>query len=276
MRFVMFSKMLKRTGGLSVDEAGDRIAKLGFDGVDLTVRPGGHVAPEDASQQLSGAIETFRSKGLSVPMITTGITDADEEYAEDIFAVADAEDVEYLKLGYWYYDGFGSIHEGCDSMREDLEGIRELSTEYDVTPAVHTHSGDFLSANPAMLWSVLRDGKPEDLGIYVDPGHLVAEGSLSGWEMNLDLVRDYVAMVSIKDFGWSREQKNGEVEWMEDWVPLGEGLVPWDRVFDRLDAIGFDGPVSVHSEYGNLDLEGLIDQTREDVEYLDGIVERRP
>ncbi len=42
MNFVMFSKML---GDLTVVEAARRIKALGFDGVDLTVRPGGMFSP---------------------------------------------------------------------------------------------------------------------------------------------------------------------------------------------------------------------------------------
>lgn len=265
MELVMFSKMLKRTGGLSVDEAGERIADLGFDGVDLAVRPGGHVEPEDTVDRLPEAIATLEGKGLSVPMITTGITSADEEHTKEIFATAEAEGIDYLKLGYWRYDGLGSIHDGLDAMREDLAGIRELGASYDVTPAVHTHSGPFLSANPAFLWETLREGDPDELGIYIDPGHLTLEGGRSVRDMNLDLVGEYVAMVSVKDVGWVRE---GSDEWDNVMLPLGEGMVPWSSVFDDLRALGFDGPVSVHSEYGDLDLDALVEQTGADLAYL--------
>ena len=84
MQLLMFSKMLKNIGGLSVEEAGDYIANLGFDGVDLTVRPGGHILPREARSKLPEAIEILNSKGLSVPMITTNITSANEKYAEEI------------------------------------------------------------------------------------------------------------------------------------------------------------------------------------------------
>ena len=265
MELVMFSKMLKRTAGLSISAAGEWIEDLGFDGIDLTVRPGGHIAPSEAADQLPGAIDTLQGQGLSVPMITTDLTAADDEYAESIFAVAEATGVEYLKLGYWRYEGFGTLDRGLADMRENLADIRALSAEYDVTPAVHTHSGPYLSANPALFADTLLQGDPDDLALYVDPGHLVAEGSRSGWELLLDRFADYIAMVSIKDFGWFQVN---EREWRSEWVPLGEGLVPWSTVAERLDTIGFDGPVSVHSEYHDLGPEALRAQTREDVRFL--------
>lgn len=264
----MFSKYLKRTGGLSVAESGDRVRELGFDHLDLTVRPGGHVEPDEAPERLPGVVETLREKGVGVPLITTSITGADEEHAESLFRLADECGIEHLKLGYWRYDGFGTVADGLVAMREDLAGIRELSADYDVTPSVHTHSGDFLSANPAFLRESLVDGDPEDLGIYVDPGHLVVEGGKSGWEMNLDLVSDYVQMVSVKDFGWFSEETDAGVEWEPRTVPLGEGMVPWATVFDRLREAGFDGPVSVHSEYPDLSTGELLDRTAGDLAYL--------
>jgi len=63
-------------------------------------------------------------------------------------------------------------------------------------------------------------------------------------------------------------------------VPLAEGIVPWDEVFARLRQIGFDDVVSVHSEYQgshswrDLSLDELLQQTREDLRFLRGVIER--
>ena len=47
MTFAMFSKML---GELPVAEVARRMKGLGFAGVDLTVRPGGHVEPRTGGE----------------------------------------------------------------------------------------------------------------------------------------------------------------------------------------------------------------------------------
>ncbi len=261
MQRVMFSKML---GELSVAEAAERIAALELDGVDLTVRPGGHVDPDQVASALPQAVETCEAAGLTVPMITTAITDADEPTTRAIFETADACEIPYLKLGYWRYDGFDSIAAGRGAMAADLREIRELSEAYAVTPAVHTHSGAFLSAIPALYWDLLAEGSPSDLGIYADPGHLCIEGGRSAWEQQLDLVASHVAMVSIKDFVW-RETADG---WTTEWVGIGDGQVPWTAWADRLDRISFDGPVSLHSEYHDLDTDELLSQTAADRDAL--------
>ena len=70
MPLVMFSKMLQE---FTVAEAARRIKGLGFDGVDLTVRPKGHVEPENVGMALPEAVKAIRDQGLTVPMISTAI-----------------------------------------------------------------------------------------------------------------------------------------------------------------------------------------------------------
>jgi len=271
MKIVMFSKMLKNLGNLTVEESGEYIAKIGFDGVDLTVRPGGHVQPEEALEKLPEAVEILNSKGLVVPMITSSITSADEKFAEDIFKTASECGVEYIKLGYWRYEGFGTIRKTIKRVRDDnLKGLYRLSEEYNVTAGLHIHSGDFLTSNPVVVYLLLRDYDPRYLCAYIDPGHMAVEGGLSGWKIGMDILREYIRMVAVKDYGWFQEidPETGEKRWRARTVPLSEGLVPWKEVFSYLKEINFDGPVSLHSEYHDVDFQGLIRRTEIDLKYL--------
>src|SRR5258708_36318208 len=79
----IFSKHLPDLG---YDDLGNVARQMGFDGVDLTVRKGGHVLPERASQDLPRAVEAIRGHQLAVPMITTEIVDAAEKDARPLLA----------------------------------------------------------------------------------------------------------------------------------------------------------------------------------------------
>jgi hypothetical protein len=81
----LFSKPLQHLGW---PELGRVVKELGMEGVDLTVRPGGHVLPERVREDLPRAVETLRSYGLSAPMITTAITSGDDPGAGPILATA--------------------------------------------------------------------------------------------------------------------------------------------------------------------------------------------
>ncbi|MBI4530649.1 MAG: sugar phosphate isomerase/epimerase [Candidatus Latescibacteria bacterium] len=265
MQLVMFSKMF---GGLSIDHMGEIIANLGFDGVDLTVRPGGHVLPERVGEDLPRAVEILHEQRLAVPMITTALTDPNDPTVEAIFNVASKVGVTYLKLGYWPYRGFGHLKRQVEEVRGQLRGFEGPARQYGIRAAVHIHSGNYMSAEAGVL-AMLLDGL--DVGAYIDPGHMTVEGGLGGWRIGMDLLAEKITMVGVKDFGWYRvEETTGEVRWRTRWVPFKEGMVAWPEVFRYLRAIGFNGPVSAHSEYDWRDLSfmELIEQTREDVAYL--------
>jgi len=276
MQWIMFSKHL---APYSVPEVGAVIRDLGLDGVDLTVRPGGHVLPENVREGLPAAVKALSDQGLKVPMITTGVTDAGEEHADAIFATAAACGIRRLKLGYWPYKGFGTMAALIDDCQRKMDGIEALAARHGVRACIHIHSGNSASANAAIVYLLLKDRDRGATGAYIDPGHMTAEGSISGWRQGMDLLAPMISLVAVKSMAWERttDSATGDVVWRTKLVPLREGSVRWREVFGHLKEIGYDGPVSFHSEYQgghswrDLTVEELIAQTREDVAYIRGI-----
>jgi hypothetical protein len=74
--------------------------RLGFDGLDLTVRKGGHVRPERAAEDLPRAVGMAREEGVDVPMITTALTSADDPTARAVLSTA-ASSVSVFQVGYY-------------------------------------------------------------------------------------------------------------------------------------------------------------------------------
>src|SRR6185312_937111 len=50
------------------------VGALGYEGIDLTVMPGGHVDPAKYMVELDRAFQTFNDAGIEVPMVTTSFT----------------------------------------------------------------------------------------------------------------------------------------------------------------------------------------------------------
>lgn len=266
----MFTKMLKDKGNLQLEKAADHIAEMGFDGADLTVRERGYVLPEEASEKLPQAIDIIKSRGLDVPMITTNITNPEQAYARDIFKTASECGVKYLKLGQWKYRGFGNIHQQIEEARKAIAGICSLSMKFGVTAAVHTHAGAYLSADPGVLFMLLKDHDPNLIGAYIDPGHMFAEAGPRGLEMPIDMLSHYIRLVAVKNYRWIkvRDEKTGETKWRHQMMPLKEEIVNWPQILRLLRDTHFDGPVSVHSEYHHYNFADLMRQTKEDLKYL--------
>jgi sugar phosphate isomerase/epimerase len=254
---------------------------MGFDGVDLPVRPAtgrlpaGRVLPERARADLAGVIDALGTYGLSVPMLTTAIVNADEPYAEDIVSVAGAKGVSAVKVNLWPYPGFGSFASELSALARRLDGLERLAQRHNTRFVLHVHSGDYMTASPFVTWDLIKDRDPQAVGAYVDFEHVTLETGPATRRMALDLIGPRVNAIAVKDFAWQLEG-GGDLGTNLGYrrVPVGEGVVPWAQVFADLKQRGADPVVSVHSEYlassswRVLSVPELIEQTARDVRYL--------
>ena len=78
--FCVFTKCLQF---LDFDRLGETLAKAGFDGADLAVRPGGQVLPENVKVDLPKAVKALKKYGVTVPMMVTAITDPEDPTHRD-------------------------------------------------------------------------------------------------------------------------------------------------------------------------------------------------
>src|SRR4051812_32470002 len=104
MRYVYFTKSLQ-----ALDVAG-LIAfckDAGLDGVDLAVRPGYPVTPDNAAKALPEAAKKLGDAGLVIGLVTadTKLIDPDAKAARDLFDACGKANVPAVKIGYFPYTG---------------------------------------------------------------------------------------------------------------------------------------------------------------------------
>lgn len=237
----LFSKHLPKHG---YDELGKACKEFGFDGIDLTVRPKGHVLPENVERDLPRAVKAIRGHGLSVPMITTGLLTASDPAAEPTIATAARLKVPYFKLGYYKYND-ADVEPRIVEVTRDVRGLVELSARHGIAAGFHNHSGNYVGTAVWDTREIIRDMDPKWIGYYFDPCHATAEGGRFGWQAALGIAVKRLKMVALKDFYWSKTKGS----WRMTMCPLGEGMVEWDRVFSVLAKARFTGPISLHVEY---------------------------
>jgi sugar phosphate isomerase/epimerase len=236
----LFSKHLPDLDAVGLGRA---VKALGFAGVDLTVRPGGHVPPERAAQDLPRFLGALRDEGLEVPMITTAIVSASEAAARPILETAGRHRVGLFKPGYYRYK-FADVRQEVAAAAVELRGLAALGAECGVALGYHNHAGYI--GGP--VWDVAPaiDGlDPRWAGYYFDVRHATAEGGDGGWRSALNLAAPRLKMVAIKDFFWEKAAGG----WRQRNCPLGEGMVDWKGFFAALSRAAFAGPVSLHLEY---------------------------
>jgi len=231
----VFSKHLADIAPLEVGKAAK---SLGFEGVDLTVRPKGHVPPETVSRNLAPVVDAIRNAGLEVPMITTDLTSTADPAARTTLEAMKRLKIPLWKVGYWR-------GQTLEQVRPKAQGLFGLSKEFGLIAGLHNHSGDYFGSVPYEYEQLLAGVPPEVAGYYFDPAHAFIEGGLHGWRVFTRLATARLRMVALKDFVW--EKKNGK--WDVAWCPLGQGMVNWTAIFKSFKDAGFTGPISLHVEY---------------------------
>lgn len=217
--------------------------EIGFDGVDLTVRPKGHVLPENVSSDLPRAVNAIRKEGLDVFEITTAISEANEQ-AESILKVMRKLGIKYYRLNWFSYDPLLSIEENLKKFKVRIKKIAALNAKYKIHGAYQNHAGTSFGASVWDLYEVLKDFDPNYIGCQFDVKHATVEGGNS-WVNDLRVIYPYIKTYNIKDFRWTREGN----KWIEEDVPLGEGMVNFPKYFELVKLFKIAGPVSIHYEY---------------------------
>ena len=244
LKVAIFSKHLPFVQGDALAKAA---ADMGFDAVDLTVRKGGHVAPERVAQDLPPLVAAIRARSLEVPMITTDIVDTETPYAEEILQTMAKLGIRYYRWNTIRYAACRPLEEQLGEIRPRIAKLAALNSRYRVCAMYHTHSGrDMVGASIWDLYLLLKDLDPQAVGVNYDVGHATIEGGLGGWINSFRIISPYLRGIAVKDFAWGKDAKG---VWVPQWCPLGEGMVRLPEFFGMVAATPFDGPLQLHLEY---------------------------
>jgi sugar phosphate isomerase/epimerase len=244
LKVAIFSKHLQFLQG---EELAKGAKEIGFDGVDITVRTGGHVDPARVAEDLPPLVKMLRANGLEVPMITSGILDADTPYAEAVLRTASGLGIHQYRWGGFKYDPVKPIPQQLDALKPRVAKLAELNKKYQMGAMFHTHSGINLVGAPIWdLYILLKDFDPKAVGVNYDIGHATIEGGFGGWIESFRVCGPYLQGVAAKDFLWEKDAKG---KWVAAWKPLGQGMVRLQQFFDMLAKTDFHGPLQLHFEY---------------------------
>jgi sugar phosphate isomerase/epimerase len=243
-KIAIFSKHLQFLRGEALAGAA---LQAGFDGVDITVRKGGHVEPGAASTDLPPLVALLRKSGLEVPMVTAGIIDAATPGVEDFVRLLAGLGIRYYRWDGFQYDPVRPFPPQLDDFRRRSAALAALNARHGVMAIYHTHSGmPYASASIVSLREMFHDADPRGVGINYDIAHATIEGGLAGWIQSFRLCQERIHGVAVKDFIWAR---NARGEWDVQWTPLGAGMVHLREFARMLRDSDFAGPIQVHAEY---------------------------
>ena len=250
-RFHVFSKMFQPPVTQSPEALCDLMAAAGADGIQWTVRKGGHATPENAATELPRLVGIARSRGLGCESICTGIVDGDDPEALKIAKVAADCGIGQMRVGYYFYDEkTETFAQSMERFKRSFASLARLGEKTGVKAAYQNHSTWGPAIFGGVVWDiyeVVRDLDPRWIGIEYDPMHAYLE-TYESWRRGFDLVSPWISSIDLKDFRYKMDAKKPGMM-AKDMVSAGDGVVPWGEVKRRVAANGVDPLYIVHFEY---------------------------
>ncbi|QCW99904.1 sugar phosphate isomerase/epimerase [Aggregatimonas sangjinii] len=240
-RVHLFSKHLQF---LDYNEMAAAAAEMGFDGLDLTVRPKGHVLPERVADDLPKAVDAMKKYGIAPKMMTTAIWDAHDSRNKTVLESAGGLGFSHYRTDWLTYPEGRTIEESQTTFGKQARELEMLNETCGLIGCYQNHAGNHVGAPIWDLPPILNATKNEHVGCQYDIRHAVVEGGTS-WELGLRLIKPFIKSIVIKDFKWGKV----DGKWKPINTPLGEGMVDFNRYFSLLRAYNIDVPVSLHLEY---------------------------
>ncbi|HLF34270.1 MAG TPA: sugar phosphate isomerase/epimerase family protein [Cyclobacteriaceae bacterium] len=229
---------------LDYEEMAGVIKEMGFDGIDLTVRPEGHVLPENVERDLPRAVEAAKKAGVTVPAITTSITAVSEPHTEKILATASGLGIKYYRMGWLGYNHEKSLVDNLNGSIPQFRALADMNKKYGIIGDYQNHAGLHIGAPVWDLHRILAKLDPNWIGCQYDIRHATVEGGTC-WPLGLELIRPFIHTIDIKDFYW--KMVNGK--WVDFNSPVGEGMVDFGQYFGMLKKMGVRATISMHFEY---------------------------
>lgn len=240
-KIYIFSKHLQ---WLDYEKMAETANEVGFDGVDLTVRPSGHVLPERVKNDLPLAIQAIKKTGLLADRLTTAITKADDPLTIDILETASKLGVTNYRMGWFNYDQSVPVQQNLDNCNKELLKFEKLNKKLGLKAAYQNHAGEMVGGPVWDIGLMLEGLNPEYVGIRYDIRHATVEGGTS-WPVGLKFLANRINSFDVKDFIW--EKADGK--WQPVNMQIGDGMVDFERYVKVIDEMDIDGDFTIHLEY---------------------------
>ncbi|MEI6513746.1 MAG: TIM barrel protein [bacterium] len=237
VRFTVFTKPWR----MDLPELGKFIAGLGFDGIELPVRPGYPVLPENVGKDLPKAVKILGDFGVTIDSIA-GPTD------EPTIAACAEANVPVIRVCESV--GPEPYMEWEARRQREFDALVPLLSKYGVTLGIQNHYGTCV-ANAMGILHLIEKYDPKAVGAVWDCAHNGLHGEEP--EMALDIVWSHLCLVNFKSAFWLRI--NGPEAKCAEWSPYfttgRHGLSKWPRVADELKKRNYKGAICLTAEYSD-------------------------
>ena len=234
MTFTVFTKPWNEP----IPQLAQRIATMGFDGVELPVRPGFAVTPENMASQLSKAVKIFADHGLSIGSIAV------EENPQAIEACA-AAGVKLIRT-LVKVPKDQSYLDYMDASLRRFESLIPLLDQYGVTIGIQNHCNREVSSVMGIHYLVQRFD-PKHIAAVLDVGHCGLAGDLP--DLSVGILQSHLVMVNLKNAYWKRIADQPVAKYDTVFTTGSNGMGDWSAFMNELNKINYSGNFCLTAEY---------------------------
>jgi len=227
---------------VSIEELGERLVNFGVDGLELPVRDGYPVNPDNIAEELPRAAEALRRLGLKIYSVAT-LPDERSVSACGGAGVPIIRVCEHIdmKIGY---------QRSVDAIKRRYQALLPALESAGVTIGLQNHA-NYDVGSAVGLMQVIGEFDPTRVGAVLDVAHCGLDGEPE--DMAIDIAWSHLCMVNLKNA--FRFRTNGpeaeEAAWRIYWTTGRHGYVSWRKTLSTLSLRGYAGPICLCAEYSN-------------------------
>ena len=237
---VVFEKPIQT---LDYARMGEELAKMGVQGIEATIRRGGHIEPKDAEKEIPRMVESLAKSGQKALIATCNVNSANEENA-NFLRILKANGITRYRMDYLRYDLKKDLLAQVVENTIKLKEIEAMNREIGIQALYQIHAGSKYAGS--LAWDaamMFRDLDPTYVAIAFDLRHVKVGSGLS-FPTAMALTGKHVRSIFIKDARWSGERSANVKN-----VPLDTGIIN-KKTFDDVRNGHEPMPLSVHMEWG--------------------------
>jgi sugar phosphate isomerase/epimerase len=246
-KFVVFTKPWKND---SLEGLAERVAASGFNGIELPVRDGFQVGPDNFDTLLPQAVAALGRKNVKIVSVAGNID-------ENLIRAMGKNGVKILRVMLGA-DPKKNYLEQEEAYYRQVSGLLPVLKESGVTLGVQNHFGNYLGCSAAGLMRFVSRFPKEAVGAVLDLAHCAICGEIT--EFALDIAASHLIMVNIKSgYHWRTNYATAAAaEWKIVWTSGRHGALSWKHAAEELKKRNYSGPICLTAEYSGVDkpLEG--------------------
>jgi sugar phosphate isomerase/epimerase len=232
---------------LNYQELANAIDQIGADGIEATVRKGGHVEPQAAAEEIPKMQQALQARGKRIIIAATSIARADDPDAPAVLRVLRAAGITHYRMSHYQLKLARPLLPQVRDFAAQARELAALNAEIGIQGLYQNHSGSTQKQGylGALGWDaalMLEGIDPNALGLACDTRHLIKDTG-SSWRTALAACKSHIRSIYLKDGLW----KGPRGDQYQD-VALDTGFVN-KQIFDEI-RLGLAAmPLCVHMEW---------------------------